>query len=143
MLPKNTSDEVIQQGLQIYKKFELSINIYHHIECKSLSEIEKLERIKKMYILTNDKSFIIYMESISHYINVLNLLNLMVVQGNNFISQCQPENAHIIEKEVSQKEKIYNSYLTYTKNYKKYIQTTITSNTRLCDDVSKIIIDYL
>ena len=142
MLPKHRSSELLLDGENRYKEFQKLVNIYQ-VESKYISEIERLERIKSMYVVTHDSSFIHYMENISHYSKIIHLLEVMVKQGDNSLSQCKPENTHIIEKEVVQIKEIYKSYLHFIDEYKKSIQDALVSSHILYDDVSKIIIDYL
>jgi hypothetical protein len=114
MIPTCSSLEILLAGKAKYKEFQNMMNIYEFdIEHKYTPEKERLQRIKDMYVITNDESFIMYMVNISGYKQTMKLLKLMVDKGHTFISQCNPENAHIIKNEISQKEQMYTYYLTY------------------------------
>ena len=113
MPPKRPSVEILLAGKAKYKDFQNMMNVYEFdIEHKYLSEEERIHRIKEMYVTTNDESFIAYMESITDSRTIMGLLVAMIRQGKTVISQCKPENANILQEEISQKQKLYDYYLT-------------------------------
>ena len=112
MAPKRPSVEILLAGKAKYKEFQNMMNVYEFdFDYKYLSEEERIHRIKEMYVITNDESFIAYMESIADSRTIMGLLVAMIRQGKTFISQCKPENANILQEEISQKQELYEYYL--------------------------------
>jgi hypothetical protein len=80
MIPTCSSLEILLAGKAKYKEFQNMMNIYEFdIEHKYTPEKERLQRIKDMYVITNDESFIMYMVNISGYKQTMKLLKLIIL----------------------------------------------------------------